>query len=200
MRLRELKSKRNRGTHTEGFGRSLGGFTSKIHSPAGSQGRPIGVVLAGGEASDYKTFDDLLALPVAKPRLTLADKNYDSDDVRASLLLEGILSVVPLKANHEEAIVCDDRVYKDTQSGRAHGQQAQADPAHRNPIRQNRRLIPWLLAFDAVKLLDAELCQQDLYSAESALYRTSVRLERKGTVHQEASRECNKQCLFLLVL
>jgi transposase len=43
----------------------------------------------------------------------LADKGYDSDDVRASLLLKGILPVIPPKANRKEAIACDFRVYKD---------------------------------------------------------------------------------------
>ena len=43
----------------------------------------------------------------------LADKGYDSDDVRASLLLKGILPVIPPKANRKEAIACDYRAYKD---------------------------------------------------------------------------------------
>ena len=46
-------------------------------------------------------------MPVAKPRLMLADKGYDSDDVRASLLLKGILPVIPPKANRKDAIACD---------------------------------------------------------------------------------------------
>nr|WP_244517822.1 transposase [Ancylobacter rudongensis] len=48
-----------RGTHKEGSGRSRGGFTSKIHARADGQGRPLGFVLTGGEASDYKAVDDL---------------------------------------------------------------------------------------------------------------------------------------------
>jgi len=43
----------------------------------------------------------------------LADKGYDSDDVRASLLLKGILPIIPPKANRKEAIACDFRSYKD---------------------------------------------------------------------------------------
>jgi len=43
----------------------------------------------------------------------LADKGYDSDDVRASLLLKGILPVIPPKVNRNEAIACDFRAYKD---------------------------------------------------------------------------------------
>nr|WP_239987599.1 transposase [Sphingosinithalassobacter portus] len=43
----------------------------------------------------------------------LADKGYDSDDVRASLLLEGSLPVIPPRANRKKAIACDFRAYKD---------------------------------------------------------------------------------------
>lgn len=43
----------------------------------------------------------------------LADKGYDSDDVRASLLLRGILPIIPPKANRKEPIACDFCAYKD---------------------------------------------------------------------------------------
>ncbi len=43
----------------------------------------------------------------------LADKDYDSDEVRASLLLKGILPVIPPKASRKQAIDCDFRAYKD---------------------------------------------------------------------------------------
>ena len=42
-------------------------------------------MLTGGETSDYKAVDELFALPVAKPRMMLADKGYDSDEVRFAL-------------------------------------------------------------------------------------------------------------------
>ena len=102
-----------RGTHKEGFGRSRGGFTSKFHARSDGQGRPLGFVLTGGETSDYKAVDELIDLPVANPKLMLADKGYDSDDVRSSLLLKGILPVIPPKANRKEPIACDFRAYKD---------------------------------------------------------------------------------------
>jgi len=43
----------------------------------------------------------------------LADKGYDSDDVRTGLLLKGILPVIPPKANRKVPIACDFRAYKD---------------------------------------------------------------------------------------
>nr|WP_244396047.1 IS5 family transposase [Beijerinckia indica] len=105
--------RRKRGTHKEGFGRSRGGFTSKIHARADSHGRPLGFVLTSGETSDYAATPALLGMPVAKPKAMLADKGYDSDEVRASLLLKGILPVIPPKANRKESVSYDFKLYKD---------------------------------------------------------------------------------------
>lgn len=41
----------------------------------------------GGKTSDYKAIDGLIALPDANPRFMLADKSYDINDVRSSLLI-----------------------------------------------------------------------------------------------------------------
>ena len=43
----------------------------------------------------------------------LADRGYDSDEVRAALLMKGILPVIPPKANRKEPIACDFRAYRD---------------------------------------------------------------------------------------
>jgi transposase len=55
----------------------------------------------------------LIELPVAKSKALLADKGYDSDDVRSSLLLKGILPVIPPKANRKQPITCDFVAYRD---------------------------------------------------------------------------------------
>ena len=43
----------------------------------------------------------------------LADKGYDSDDVRGALLLKGILPVIPPRANRTQQIDCDFDAYRD---------------------------------------------------------------------------------------
>ncbi|WP_404926344.1 IS5 family transposase [Mesorhizobium sp. ORM16] len=101
------------GTYQEAFGRSRGGFTTKIHARADGQGRPLGFILTGGEASDYNAVPDLLAIPVSKPRLFLADKGYDGDFLREELLIHGIRPVIPPKANRKNPPACDYRAYKD---------------------------------------------------------------------------------------
>ena len=52
-------------------------------------------------------------MPCRKPRLFLADKGYDGDAVRQTLLLAGICPVIPPKSNRKEKIACDFRAYKD---------------------------------------------------------------------------------------
>ena len=84
-----------------------------MHARADGQGRPLGFVVTGGEASDYTAVPQLLALPVDRPKAMLADKGYDGDDVRAALLMKGILPVIPPKANRKEPAACDFTRYKD---------------------------------------------------------------------------------------
>ncbi|WP_408871742.1 transposase, partial [Gluconobacter kondonii] len=84
-----------RGAYSEAFGRSRGGFTSKIHARCDNQGRPLGFVLTGGQVSDYKAIDALMKLPVPNPKAMLADRGYDSDSFRQELLVHGILPVIP---------------------------------------------------------------------------------------------------------
>ncbi|GBR04229.1 hypothetical protein GCM10007207_12420 [Asaia siamensis] len=55
------------GAHSEGFSRSRGGFTNKIHARCDNWGRPLGSVLNGGQVPDYKATDSLLMLACPKP-------------------------------------------------------------------------------------------------------------------------------------
>uniref|UniRef100_UPI003709B17C transposase n=1 Tax=Rhizobium ruizarguesonis TaxID=2081791 RepID=UPI003709B17C len=55
----------------------------------------------------------MLAMPVGKPRLFLADKGYDGDVIREELLIHGIKPVIPPKANRKNPPSCDFKAYKD---------------------------------------------------------------------------------------
>ncbi|MBS1019524.1 IS5 family transposase [Gluconobacter cerinus] len=87
--------KKRGGAHSEAFGWSRGGFTSKIHALCDNQRRPLGFVLTGGQVSDYKAVNALMALPAPNPRAMLADRSYNSDGFRQNLLIHGILPVIP---------------------------------------------------------------------------------------------------------
>jgi transposase len=54
-----------------------------------------------------------MAIPVKKPRLLLADKGYDGDNVRDALLCSGIKTVIPPKANRKHPPACDFQADKD---------------------------------------------------------------------------------------
>ncbi len=69
--------------------------------------------MTGGQASDYGAVDALMALPLTKPKALLADKGYDSDHVRQSLLMHGILPVIPPRSNRKAPIPCDFNRYRD---------------------------------------------------------------------------------------
>ena len=79
--------------HHASVTRSLASFAR-----ADGQGRPLGFVLTGGEASDHKAVDVLVALPVRKPRMMRADNVYDGDSVRSALLVRGVLPVAGRKS------------------------------------------------------------------------------------------------------
>nr|WP_231101011.1 IS5 family transposase [Gluconobacter oxydans] len=102
-----------RGAHSEAFGRSRGGFTSKIHARCDNQGRPLGFVLTGGQISDYKAVNALMALPAPNPRAILADRGYDSDSFRQDLLIHGILPVIPSRKGRSVPQKTDWRRYRD---------------------------------------------------------------------------------------
>ncbi len=50
-----------------------------------------------------------MAMPVPSPNALLADKGYDGDNFRESLLLHGILPVNPPKSNRKNPPPCDFR-------------------------------------------------------------------------------------------
>jgi len=52
-------------------------------------------------------------MSVKAPKAMLADKGYDSDAVRETLLLHNILPVIPPKANRRDPAPCDYRRYRD---------------------------------------------------------------------------------------
>lgn len=54
-----------------------------------------------------------MALPVPEPKALLADKGYDGDAFRESLLMRGILPIIPPRSNRKVPEHPDYRRYKD---------------------------------------------------------------------------------------
>jgi transposase len=86
------------------LGRSVGGFTTKIHLLADSNGLPLGVVLSAGqvhESTQVETILSQVALPRVKararrrPKRLAADRAYDAQRIRHYLRRLGIQAVIP---------------------------------------------------------------------------------------------------------
>src|SRR3954454_6797945 len=84
----------------EAIGRSRGGLTTKIHLACDGHGRPLSVLLTGGDVNDNTMFEQVMAgvvwrrpgpgRPATRPHQVLADKGYSSKANRAYLRRRGI--------------------------------------------------------------------------------------------------------------
>ena len=106
-----LGSWRKRGTQRQGFGRSKGGFTTKIHLIANAHGLPVRAEISGGEVSDFKGFDALVDDDLPEARVFIADRGYDSDHIRSVIARRGGTPVIPGRANRKEPILVDGITY-----------------------------------------------------------------------------------------
>ena len=57
--------------------------------------------LSSGEAHDCTAFDALRAAREANPKVMLADKGYDTDDIRGQLRARGAAPEIPAKRNRK---------------------------------------------------------------------------------------------------
>jgi hypothetical protein len=78
--------RRKRGQQRQAFGRSRGGFSTKIHLKTDLDGNPLDFHLTGGEASDSTQFETSLDIgPDIRPRIVMTDKGYDSQAMSISV-------------------------------------------------------------------------------------------------------------------
>lgn len=85
-------------------------MTTKIHMLADTLGRPLRFIITPGQSSDITTAPDLLSGQSA--RAVLADKAYDSNDLRARIADMEAQAVIPSKRNRKIAIPHDIVIYK----------------------------------------------------------------------------------------
>ncbi|MCA1956002.1 IS5 family transposase [Zymomonas sp.] len=90
-----------------------GGFISKIHARSDGQGRPLALILTGGEVSDYSGADSFIDIPVTTPRRFLSKKGYDSDKLRKTTDFSAILPIIPPRSNRKKHILYNLQHYKD---------------------------------------------------------------------------------------
>ena len=100
-----------RGEHQQAVGRSRGGRNTKIHALADAKGRLIAILLTGGEAHDCPLAERLIRRVKPSKRM-LADKAYDSAELREELDERGTKPVIPNRSNRKQPFSFNKRLYK----------------------------------------------------------------------------------------
>ncbi|MEQ1637849.1 MAG: IS5 family transposase [Methylococcales bacterium] len=101
----------NSTAESEALGRSKGGFSCKVHALCDALGLPLKFTLTGGQEAECKQAVPLLEN--VKALAVLADKGYDTNELRAWLKEQRITALIPPKSNRVEEIACDFWHYKD---------------------------------------------------------------------------------------
>ena len=91
------------------IGRSRGGLTTKIHHAVDGRGRPLAIVVTGGQRNDGAMLHRVLAdiriprlgggRPRTRPDSVIADKAYSAGVIRRALHARGIRVVIPEKSD-----------------------------------------------------------------------------------------------------
>ncbi len=95
----------------EALGRSVGGFSTKIHAKVDALGNPLKVVLTGGNEADICQAS--LLIQGEQDRIIMADKAYDSNDFIIEGLINGCTMVIPSKNNRNLKREYDKHTYKE---------------------------------------------------------------------------------------
>ena len=103
---------RKRGTPRQGFGRSRGGFTTKIHLRVNAHGLPMRTDITPGQTSDYLGFDLVMNDNLPEPRVLLADRGYDADRIRKTMSERDILTQIPMRKTRKMRVGVDRGLYK----------------------------------------------------------------------------------------
>lgn len=99
------------GEQKQAIGRSRGGRNTKIHALADAKGRLLSILLTGGETHDCPPAKRLIRRTKAAAKL-LADKAYDSAELRQWLEQRGTKPVVPNRSNRKQPFSFDKKSYK----------------------------------------------------------------------------------------
>ena len=100
------------GQEKQDLGRSSGGLSSKIHAKVDSFGMPLEFIISAGNVHEMNCAYDLIDTSIGC-EYPLADRGYDSNDLRLELENRSITPVIPGKSNRVIPINCDKHIYKE---------------------------------------------------------------------------------------
>lgn len=96
---------------SEGFGRSRGGLTTKIHAVVDANGLPLHVAITDGQQHDSLAACALLeGLPSGG--MVLADKAYDAAEIRTFVSSRGGWANIPPRRNRRDPICFSPYLYR----------------------------------------------------------------------------------------
>jgi transposase len=104
-------SSRTSEKEAEGFGRSRGGLTSKIHLIVDALGLPLDFSITGGDRHDITQAVELLKNK--QSTYVIGDKGYDSNDLREMVKASGRTAVIPSRVCRKTTIQHDAALYKE---------------------------------------------------------------------------------------
>ncbi|WP_035718566.1 IS5 family transposase, partial [Francisella sp. W12-1067] len=96
---------------THALGRSVGGFTTKIHALTDALGNPVRFILTAGNIHDIVPSQELLH--GIKDSYVIADKAYFSDENVRFLKENGNTVVIPARENYTKDHSVDWHIYKE---------------------------------------------------------------------------------------
>ena len=88
---------KNGGTENQALGRSVGGFSTKIHITVDGLGNPLRIHLTPGQRNDI-TEAEALIIGYSSEHV-IGDKGYDSDDFIDIIEGDGAIAVIPPRSN-----------------------------------------------------------------------------------------------------
>jgi len=99
-----------RGAQSNAIGVSRGGRSTKVHLVVDALGLPVAYELTVGERHDSVPAVDLISR--AKATTILADKGYDSNEIRSRLAAQNVASHIPPRKNRIAPIDYDKGLYR----------------------------------------------------------------------------------------
>lgn len=95
----------------QGLGRSKGGFTTKIHAKVDALGNMLKAIITPGQRNECTQAKELLGGHIGE--FTLADKAYDSDEIRDIINTNNSEAVIPPRENRKTQYYYDEDIYKE---------------------------------------------------------------------------------------
>ena len=85
------------------FGKTKGGRNTKLHALVDVKGKPLNVILIPGQQSELKTVRMLLGN--VRDKIVLADKGYDSDQLRREIRKGRGYALIPGRKNRKREVL-----------------------------------------------------------------------------------------------